>query len=58
MNIQTDPRRLRSAAKPCPPAAEEPIRAHFLHDDRLRELLRKYLSENGFLVSTASDAGM
>ena len=26
-------------------------------DDRLRELLRKYLSENGFLVSTASDAG-
>ena len=26
-------------------------------DDRLRELLRKYLSENGFLVSTARDAG-
>lgn len=25
-------------------------------DDRLRELLRKYLSENDFLVSTASDA--
>ena len=25
-------------------------------DDRLRELLRKYLSENGFLVVTASDA--
>ena len=25
-------------------------------DDRLRELLRKYLSENGFLVTTASDA--
>ncbi len=25
-------------------------------DDRLRELLRKYLSENGFLVATASDA--
>jgi len=25
-------------------------------DDRLRELLRKFLSENGFLVSTASDA--
>jgi two-component system phosphate regulon response regulator OmpR len=25
-------------------------------DDRLRELLRKYLSENGLLVSTASDA--
>ena len=38
MNIQTDPRRLRSAVKPCPPAAEEPIRAHFLHDNRLREL--------------------
>ena len=25
-------------------------------DDRLRELLRKYLSENGLLVTTASDA--
>ena len=25
-------------------------------DDRLRSLLRKYLSENGFLVATASDA--
>ena len=25
-------------------------------DDRLRELLRKFLSENGFMVSTASDA--
>ncbi|TCS60890.1 response regulator [Varunaivibrio sulfuroxidans] len=25
-------------------------------DDRLRELLRKYLSENGFLVATAPDA--
>ena len=25
-------------------------------DDRLRELLRKYLSENGFLVTTADDA--
>ena len=24
-------------------------------DDRLRELLRKFLSENGFLVATASD---
>ena len=38
MNIQTDPRRLRSTAKPCPPAAEEPIRADLLHDDRLRDL--------------------
>ena len=25
-------------------------------DDRLRELLRKFLSERGFLVDTASDA--
>jgi two-component system phosphate regulon response regulator OmpR len=25
-------------------------------DDRLRELLRKFLSENGFMVATASDA--
>ena len=25
-------------------------------DDRLRDLLRRYLSENGFLVTTASDA--
>ncbi|MBC8158926.1 MAG: response regulator [Rhodospirillales bacterium] len=33
--------------------------AHILvvdDDDRLRELLRKFLSENGFLVSTACDA--
>ncbi|MBT3360411.1 MAG: response regulator [Rhodospirillales bacterium] len=33
--------------------------AHILvvdDDDRLRELLRKFLSENGFLVSVASDA--
>ena len=38
MNIQTDPRRLQSSVKPCPPAAEEPIRAQFIHEDRLREL--------------------
>jgi len=25
-------------------------------DDRLRELLRKFLSENGFMVATAADA--
>ena len=25
-------------------------------DDRLRELLRRYLAENGFLVATAADA--
>ena len=25
-------------------------------DDRLRELLRKYLSENGFMVAAARDA--
>lgn len=35
-------------------------RSHILvvdDDNRLRELLRKYLSENGYAVTTASDAG-
>ncbi len=38
MNIQTDPERLHISAKHFPPAAEQPIRAHFLHEARIREL--------------------
>ena len=38
MNIQTDPNRLQKPAHLFPAAAEQPIRAHFLHEDRLRAL--------------------
>ena len=38
MNIQTDPKRLQRPAHHFPAAAEQPIRAHFLHEDRLRAL--------------------
>ena len=38
MNIQTDPERLQSSEKSFPAAAEQPIRAQFLHEQNLREL--------------------
>jgi two-component system phosphate regulon response regulator OmpR len=42
-----------------PPTLQDAPPPHVLvvdDDDRLRELLRRYLAENGFLVATASDA--
>jgi len=42
-----------------PPTPQDAPPPHVLvvdDDDRLRELLRRYLAENGFLVATASDA--
>ena len=38
MNIQTDPKRLQMPAHHFPAAPEQPIRAQFLHEDRLRAL--------------------
>ena len=39
MNVQTDPRRVKKAApQVVPAAAEQPIRAQFLQEDRLRAL--------------------
>ena len=38
MNIQTDPNRLQIPAHHFPAAPEQPIRAQFLHEDRLRAL--------------------
>ena len=38
MNIQTDPTRLKLPAHHFPAAPEQPIRAQFLHEDRLRAL--------------------
>ena len=38
MNIQTDPERLQVSAKNFPPEAEQPIRAHFLQESKIREL--------------------
>src|SRR3546814_19967931 len=50
------------AQDPAPPVADSPSSEDLPHilvvddDRRLRELLRRFLSENGFRVSTAGDA--
>ena len=38
MNIQTDPKRLERPAHHFPAAPEQPIRAQYLHEDRLKAL--------------------
>jgi cyclic beta-1,2-glucan synthetase len=38
MNVQSDPARLQLAHEPLPAAADDPIRATFLHEDSLRKL--------------------